>query len=125
MTLYQTSPRRSSCAEIHGSNGALDSVPADFDPASYPIISRHYFGLKPLCLVGEVGDDLGTDLRFRRQVEHLHQLGVRAVGELLHEVAAGKNLDRALEAYESLTPDLLTALRGDRFPPLPIHAVSS
>ncbi len=33
------------------------------------------------------------------------------------------NLDRALTAYERLTPDLLKAVGGDRFPPLPNHAV--
>ena len=30
-----------------------------------------------------------------------------------------------VEAYERLTPDLLKALGGDRFPPLPIHEVQS
>ena len=68
---------------------------------------------------------MAADLKRQRQIEHVHRLGARAVGELLYEDAEGEDLDRALEAYGRLTPDLLKALGGDRFPPVPIHEVVS
>ncbi len=92
----------------------------NFDPAPGPIIAKHWFGIEPLCPNGHV-----ADLRRQRQIEHLHLLGPRAVGELLREVAEDDDLDRALEAYGRLTPDLLKALGGDQFPPLPVHGVRS
>ncbi len=39
------------------------------------------------------------------------------------EVANGEDLDRALSAYDRLTPEMLKATGGDRFPPGPIHKV--
>ena len=100
-----------------------DCPPVDFDPTACPILSRHWFGVEPSCPIGAVAAAELADLRFRRQVEHLHRLGPRAVGELLCEVAKGEDLDRALEPYQRLTPDLLKALGGDRFPPAPIYVV--
>jgi hypothetical protein len=35
----------------------------------------------------------------------------------------GDDLDRRLEAYAALDPDLLVALGGDRFPPAPLRVV--
>ena len=64
-----------------------------------------------------------SDLRRQRQIEHVHRLGARAVGELLREVDDGADLDHALAAYERLTPDLLKAVGGDSFPAQPIHVV--
>ena len=89
---------------------ALSSLPVDF-------------GVEALRLIGESTAEVVTGLRRQRQIEHVHQLGARAVGELLYEVSEGGDLDRALDAYERLTPDLLQALGGDCFPPLPIHEV--
>ncbi len=120
MSIYATTPRRSSRVKPHQSNGAPDSAPADFDATANPILSRHWFGLKPFSPKGHA-----ADLRRQRQIEHLHLLGPRAVGELLREVAEDDDLDRALEAYGRLTPDLLKALGGDQFPAVPIHAVRS
>ena len=123
MHMYHTTPRRSSCAEIHRSNGVLDSVPPNFDPASCPIIARHWFGMQPSLPIRKVATAGVLSLKRQHQVEHVYRLGPRAVGELLDEVAQGENLDRALEAYQRLTPELLAALGGDRFPPAPIHEV--
>ena len=97
-------------------------APADFDPAEYPIIAQHFFGTEPICQTRHIVD-MAMRLKRQRQIEHLHSLGPRAVGELLCEVSEAEDLDRALKAYERLTPELLKALAGDRFPPLPIHAV--
>ncbi len=39
------------------------------------------------------------------------------------EVAAGADLDAVLTRYSRLNPEIVRALRGERFPPLPIHEV--
>ena len=101
------------------------TLPVGFDPAAYPIIARHFFGIEPFRSIGEVAAQVVADLRRQRRIEHVHRLGPRAVGELLYEVAEGEDLDRALEAYQRLTPDLLKALGGDHFPPAPIHEAMS
>ena len=98
--------------------GMADEPLDNFDPAPGPIIAKHWFGIEPLRPNGHV-----ANLRRQRQIAHLHLLGPRAVGELLQEVAEDDDLDRALEAYGRLTPDLLKALGGDPFPPAPLHEV--
>lgn len=60
-----------------------------------------------------------------RLAEHLHRLGSRPCLEALIEVADGADLDGVLTRYSRLDPDIVKALRGDRFPPLPIHEVPS
>ena len=102
---------------------SAESVPADLDPTAYPILAIHWFGLEPPRPVGPIAADAVAGLRRQHQIEHVHRLGPRAVGELLHEVDAGADLDSALDAYERLTPDLLKAVGGDRFPALPISEV--
>jgi len=77
--------------------------------------------------LGEVVEDLVADLHFRRQVEKLHRLGSRAVGELLAEIGEQRMcrsfIDRRLEAYGRLDPEVLRALDGDRFPRPPLYEV--
>ncbi len=109
--------RAARCAE-----SARNSVSTDFDAATHPIIARHWFGVEPSRPIGRTVTAV-TTFRRQRQIEHVYRLGLRAVGELLFEVAEGEDLDRALKAYQRLTPDLLKAVGGDRFPPLPIHEV--
>ena len=60
-------------------------------------------------------------LRFRRQVIHLHSLGVRAIAEFLEAIA--KEADCAALILELLTeyelrlcPDTVRLVGGDRFP---------
>ena len=101
-----------------------DHPPADFDAGVCPIIAKHWFGLGLLRPTGQVAGGVVADLKRQRRIEHVHRLGPRAVGELLYEVADGEDLDRALEAYERLTPALLKALGGDRFPRPPVYGVS-
>ncbi len=88
---------------------------AGFDPAECPILARHYFG--------DADSTSPASLRRHRQIEHVHRLGPRATEELAVEVANGEDLDTALEAYQRLTPELLKATGGDRFPPAPLHEV--
>jgi hypothetical protein len=68
-------------------------------------------------------------LHRQRHVEQVHRLGARVLFELVDELdryhGLGDDLDRRLEAYAALTPDLLTALGGDRFPHAPLRLVGS
>ncbi len=34
--------------------GMVDELQVGFNPAAYPIIARHFFGVEPLCSIGEV-----------------------------------------------------------------------
>ena len=61
-------------------NGA-DAVPTDFDPADFPIIAKHIFGVSPFRPIGVVAAEVVADLKFRRQVERRCRLGAREVGE--------------------------------------------
>jgi hypothetical protein len=61
--------------------------------------------------------------QFARKVEALHQLGPRAVGCLLQEIARGRELEERLEVYARLDPKTVAWLGGDRYPPPPIRAV--
>jgi hypothetical protein len=68
-------------------------------------------------------------LRRQRAVERLHELGPRALGEFLSELArrnpgmAG-DLSELLEAYTArLTPSLLRAVGGDQFPASPMRVI--
>ncbi len=77
--------------------------------------------------VGEVAAEIVADLCFRRQVEHLHRLGARAVGELLAEVSAERGIrtvvDQKLSRYAELDPEALEAAGGDKFWPAPLQEV--
>ena len=61
-----------------------------------------------------------TDLRLRRGAEHVCRLGPRALAELLAEIGAQHGIHdeivRALAAYQRVTPGMLRAAGGDRFP---------
>ena len=77
--------------------------------------------------LGEVTDNLVADLRFHRQVEHLHALGPRTVGELLAEIGEQRGcrtfIDQRLKAYAELDPGVVRELGADRFPRPPLHEV--
>ena len=49
----------------------------------------------------------------RRTVEHIHALGPRALGELFVEIDADPGV---IDNYARLSPDVLTAVGGDRWP---------
>jgi len=60
----------------------------------------------------------------------LHRLGPRATFELLDELARAHpeiapDIDRRLERYAQLSPALLRATGGDRFPAAPIRLVGA
>ena len=122
MLLY-ASPAPSATRRTEVRSHSYDCPPADFDARAHPIIARHFFGIKPFRPIGEIAAEVVASLRFRQQIEHLYRLGPRAIGELLREVADDENLGTALAAYQRLTPDVLKALGGDRYPPRPIYEV--
>lgn len=55
----------------------------------------------------------------------IHDLGPRVFFELLNELEkyGVADLDRRLERYADLDPELLAAVGADRFPARPIHLV--
>ena len=119
MNLY---PSAQPVATVSHGSGA-NTAPVNFDPVAHPILATHFFGIEPPRPVGPIAAEVAADLRRQHQIEHVHRLGARAVGELLHEVDDGADLDHALAAYERITPDLFKAVGGDRFPAPPISEV--
>ncbi len=97
---------------------ANSSQPGDFDPAACPIIA------KPFRPPSQIAAEKVADLRFRRQVQQLHDRGVRVVAELLAEIGAERSIqtviDEKLDTYAELEPAALEATGGDGFwqPPL-------
>ena len=77
--------------------------------------------------IGKVVGDLVGELRFHRQVERLHSLGPRAVGEMLAEIAEQRGIrtfiDRRLAAYAALDPEVVRELDGGEFPRPPLYPV--
>jgi hypothetical protein len=59
--------------------------------------------------------------------EHLHRCGPRAIAELLADVAnrigGGPAIIAALNDYQHITPEMLRAAGGDRFPRRPLRVV--
>ncbi len=70
---------------------------------------------------------LTKDPRIQRKVEHLHALGARATGEFLTELAAriggAPAILSLLNEYQRLSPGMVRAACGDRFPQHALHAV--
>jgi hypothetical protein len=71
---------------------------------------------------------LRADPRFRRMVDHLHQLGPRPVGELLIEIAHKHGIEDdtldLLEKFAGLDPATVAALEARDWPPLPLRRAS-
>lgn len=80
MLSYPTKPHAASCAELQRSNGAGDSVPPDFDPASHPIISRHFFGVEPFRAIGTIAVEAISGLNLPHRIEPVRQPGLSVFG---------------------------------------------
>ncbi len=80
-----------------------------------------------LIPIGSVAAQIVAGLKFRRQVERLHRLGPRAVGELLAEIGADRSIttiiDRKLATYAELDVEILKLAGGDGFWPAPLREV--
>ena len=70
-----------------------------------------------------------ADLALRRTVERVHDLGPRAVYELLVEIGEQRlcrtYLEQRVQRYAEIDPEHLAALGGDRFPRPPLYEVVS
>ncbi len=70
---------------------------------------------------------MNDDVRFRRQVEHLHRLGPRATAELLAEIGVERSImtiiDRKLDRYVDLDPATVEEVGGGEFWPAPLREV--
>ena len=77
--------------------------------------------------IGDAAASVIADLRFRRNVQHLHSLGPRAVGELLAELgrehAVRTAIERKLDRYARLTPEQIETVGGEDFSPAPLRVV--
>ena len=115
MSLITATARASSPTRFNGANTA----PVNFNPATCPIIARHWFGIEPFRPIGQIAAEVVADLRFPRQVQKLHRLGDRVLGELLAEIGAELSAqtptDQKLDRYAELEPEALAATGGDRF----------
>ncbi len=125
MSFITATTRAASRTEV--ASRSRDCPPADFDASAHPIIARHFFGIEPFRSIGEVAADVVADLRFRRKVQRLHNLGPRAVGELLAEVGAERGvqtiIEQKLDRYAEIDPDALEAAGGDKFWPAPVRNI--
>ena len=101
-------------------------TPAEFDPARFPIISRHWFGIDPAS-INRASAVLVADPRFHHQVELLCARGPRLSVELLAELAIEHGLEttirKKLHRYLDIPDDALDLTGGRRLPPPPIYAV--
>jgi hypothetical protein len=68
-------------------------------------------------------------LHRQRLVARIHDLGPRAVFELVDELdrhhGLGDDLDRRLQRYADADPELLHAFGADRFAPLPTRVIEA
>jgi len=82
---------------------------------------------RPPKPTGCIAAETVADLRFRRKVERVHDLGPRVTAELLAEIGAERSIrtviDQKLEVYASLDPGGVSAVGGDRFWPAPVHRI--
>ncbi len=81
-------------------------------------------GLRP---IGLIAAEVVANMRFRRQVQRLHRLGPRVIGELLAELGAERGIqtviDQKLDTYAELKPETLEVTGGDGFWPVPVRKV--
>ena len=101
-----------------------NGIPSGFDPRKFPILSEHWFGLRP---VGAIAAQVVQELAFRRKVTRFRAKGDRTVGEMLAEVIArydlGVEINDLLDRYTDIPDDHLDLTGGRDFPPPPLHQV--
>ncbi len=77
--------------------------------------------------IGQIAAEIVSDMRFRREVKRLHELGPRVLAECLGELAAERGIrvivERKIDKYAELDPEALQATGGDRFWQPPLHGV--
>ena len=108
----------------------MTNYAAQSDPDRNPNFNRRWTDpphCKSLQSVGSAAAEIVSDLRYRWQIERVHALGSRVLGELLAEIAVKHSivptLHETLERYASIDPQALRALGGDKFWPAPLNEV--
>ena len=105
----------------------VNTAPVNFDPAANPIIARHWFGVEPLHPIGPIAADVVADLQYRHQIERLHRLGPRVIGEILAHLGAKHtirtSIEQTIEHFTELDSEVLKAAGGDEFWPAPVREV--
>jgi hypothetical protein len=123
MSITTSSARAASRAKRHGANTA----PVNFDPATHPIIARHWFGVEPLRPIGQIAAEAVADLRRRRHVQKVHRRGDRVLGEFLAELGAEFSIqtpiDKKLDTYAEIESEALETAGGDEFWQPPLYEV--
>ena len=103
---------------------ARAALPSDFIPINYPILSRHWFGLRPASLIAA---ETVADARFAHQVSKLHAEGPRLLTELLAEIGAERSLQTFIEEkiarYLEIDAAVLDVTDGRHLPPTLLHEV--
>ncbi len=95
---------------------AAELTPADLDPATHPIIARHFFGIEPFRSIGAIAAEVVADLRRRRKVQQFYRLGDSVLGEFLAELGAERGItsiiDQKLDTYNEIEPEVLDAAQA-------------
>ena len=85
------------------------------------------FALMSWQTIGHADARIVADLKFRRQVEHLHRLGPQAIGHFLAELGVDElvlsKLEGHLDRYEQLDPEVVAAVGGKDWPPNPMTMI--
>ena len=102
-------------------------APVGFQPSLYPIISRHILEIEPPSFSAACAT-ITANPQYRRQVEHLHEQGVRPLAELLAEITVAHGLEadisERLARFAAIPEDALDVTDGRYFPPDPMYEVS-
>ena len=108
----------------------MKNYAAQSDPVHNPSFTRRWTDpphCKSLRSGGSAAAEIVTGLEFREQVQRVHALGARALGELLAELGTERSMmpiiNEKLQKYASIDPLALRALGGDKFSPVPLHEV--
>ena len=100
--------------------------PDGFNPARFPIIARHIFGLEPPLNNG-ASAGLIADSRFGHEIELFHARGPRLTAELLADIATSYGLEgvgrKKVRRYLDIPDTALDVVGARQLPPLPLHAV--
>lgn len=103
---------------------------AQSDPAHNPNFKRRWTDpphCKSLRSGGSPAAEVVAGLEFRDQVQRVHALGARVLGELLAEIGTEQSIMPAIHEklgrYANINPQALRVAGGDKFPRVPLHEV--
>lgn len=105
----------------------MNSKPQHFNNCIDRQSSPHNRENRPVA-VGELISPVVENVRFRRNVDAIHQKGPRLIYELLKEIGAHSRsqgfINQRAEVYAGISGDALDVTDGRDLPPTPLHPVS-